>query len=500
MGKTKVKYSFAEWCRDNGHEDWLDRWDYELNGVGPEDVAYRTGNKYYFRCAREIHDSEKYQISVLTRGDSHVCCKKCNSIGQFLIDTYGENAIVNMWSDKNDLDPFCIHRCSHKQKVWLKCNISEHPDSEFYPYAIYHGARCKACSRASVITGFNDVATTHQEYVKYFLDHNDAKNVTRWSEKWISIVCPDCGHVTKKRVCDLISYPFNCKRCGDKSTYPNKYMYEFLFQLQKQYNFHIYPEHVFKWSKHLNDDGVSRRIYDFFLEYNNDTIIIEVHGEQHFNGSFQSYKGARTAEDEIKNDLYKKNLAVSNGVKEEHYIVIDARKSNSNWIQNSIMHSGLCDLFVFQENDIDWNKCDEIACKNLIKLSSSLWNDGVKSTAKIGEIIGKTRPTIISYLKKASSLGWCDYSPEYIKRYDRKPILCLDNNIAFESAEVCSDHSVDIFGFYMHAPSLNNAACGKCPTYKNMHFVYMSKDDFLLYNQMYPNLTVRDEYFINSNM
>ena len=496
---TKVKYSFAQWCLDNGHEDWLGLWDYELNDVGPDEVFYRTNHKYYFKCLREIHNSEQYQISVLTRGDSHVCCKKCNSIGQFLIDTYGENVISDMWSDKNNVDPFSVSKGSSKQKVWLKCNIAEHPDSEYYPVSICHGARCKACSKNSVVTGVNDVATTHPEYMKYFLNPNDAKNVARWSEKCVYIVCPDCGYITKKRVCDLISYPFNCKRCGDKSTYPNKYVYEFLFQLQKHYDFYIHPEHVFEWSKHLNDNGVSRRIYDFFIEYKGDIIIIEVHGEQHFNGSFQSYEGARTAEDELKNDLYKKNLAVSNGVKEKHYFVIDARKSNSSWIKNSIMNSDICNLFPFQENDIDWCKCDEMACKNLIKMASSLWNDGIKNTAKIGEIIGKTRPTIISYLKRASALGWCDYSPEYIKRYDRKPILCIDNNMAFESAEVCSKHSVNIFGIYMYASSVKNVACGNCSSYKNMHFKYISKDDFLRYNQLYPNLTIRDEYFTNFN-
>ena len=95
--------------------------------------------------------------------------------------------------------------------------------------------------------------TTSQgnKYKEYLLDKNDAYNNSRWSENKVMVVCPDCGHTMRKRICDLISYPFNCKRCGDKSTYPNKYMYEFLSQLSDKYHFDINPEYVFEWSKNL---------------------------------------------------------------------------------------------------------------------------------------------------------------------------------------------------------------------------------------------------------
>ena len=66
MKKTKVKYSFAEWCMDNNHQDWLDLWDYELNGVGPEEVAYRSGKKYWFKCPRGLHDGIYRCIANLT--------------------------------------------------------------------------------------------------------------------------------------------------------------------------------------------------------------------------------------------------------------------------------------------------------------------------------------------------------------------------------------------------------------------------------------------------
>ena len=32
--------SFAQWCIDNNHEDWLILWDYELNKISPYDISY----------------------------------------------------------------------------------------------------------------------------------------------------------------------------------------------------------------------------------------------------------------------------------------------------------------------------------------------------------------------------------------------------------------------------------------------------------------------------
>jgi predicted RNA-binding Zn-ribbon protein involved in translation (DUF1610 family) len=420
MKERKVKYSFDEWCRDSGHLDWLDLWDYELNEVSPEDVSYKSSKKYWFKCARGLHESEQRIPKLLVNGDSSVYCRKCDSIGQFLLDTYGDDALNNMWSEKNTIDPFLIAKNAKGVRVWLKCTQHNHPDSDFSPMSIVKGSLCKVCAKRSVVIGYNDLITTHPEYIKYFLNPEDANNVTRWSEKKVFVVCPDCGHVMIKRICDLISYPFNCQKCGDKSSYPNKYVYEFLLQLSKMYDFDIFPEHVFDWSKQLFSDGMSRRIYDFYITDNCKHIIIEVHGGQHFDGSFDQYPGGRTAEEEMQNDIYKKSLAVSNGILEHNYIVIDARQSSSKWIKQSILKSAILNIFPFNENDINWDRCEELACKNLVRIASELWNDGIKSTAEIGKRIGRTVQTTIVYLKKAHDLGWCDYTPKYLKACNRK--------------------------------------------------------------------------------
>ena len=92
----KFKKSFYDWCVENGKEDWLDLWDYELNGgCTPKDISYGSTKTYFFKCERGLHDGEEKVISDLTRRHAKFKCNACNSIGQYLIDSYGEKALKN---------------------------------------------------------------------------------------------------------------------------------------------------------------------------------------------------------------------------------------------------------------------------------------------------------------------------------------------------------------------------------------------------------------------
>lgn len=428
----KKLYSFEQWCLDNNHEDWIDLWDYDLNvGVSPSSISAGTHVKYWFKCPRGLHDSFQKELRILKKGDSSVTCRKCSSIGQFLIDQYGEDAIMKMWSDKNCEDPFLVAKGDSKKHVWIKCpnNIS-HPDSSYKPISIFHGSRCRACSKVSVIPGYNDIFTVYPNHAKYFFDIELSKTVTKWSERPVLVVCPDCKEIFYKRPCDLISNPFSCPRCGDNSTYPNKFVREFIRQLQNEYNIDMFQEHVFDWSKNL-DDGRKHRIYDFYLRYMNEDYVIEVHGEQHYNGSFGHFEGAKNLIDELRNDNFKKRLAINNGIKEQNYIEIDARKSDLNWIKKSIFDSHLNDIFNLKA--VNWYLCDEMACKSLVKIAADLWNSGIKSTTKICEKIGRSRATTIKYLKRAKGLGMCDYDPSLSFYYMGKAKMLNNQFCSVES-------------------------------------------------------------------
>lgn len=352
MKNTKVKYSFAEWCKDNGHEDWLSLWDYEWNEVCPDELSYGTTKQIYF-------------------------------------------------------------------------------------------------------------------------------------------ICPDCGCALQKTVYDLTHRPFNCPRCGDGSSYPNKFVYDFLVQLQQKFDFNIYPEHVFEWSKKVNGKNSWKR-YDFYVDYHGIQIIIEVHGEQHFNGSF--YRYGHSTQYEISNDNKKKQLAIDNNILESNYIVIDARKSNVNWIKNSILECGLSNTLPFLEEDIDWTRCHQTACKSLVKVVSDLWNDGIQSTEKIAKIIGKAKVTVISYLKAANDIGWCIYDAKHSKQLRARPVLCVTNNYIFASENVCASVSEEVFGQKIHRTSINKVASGKRSSVYGLEFTFTTKEEFLKMRQKQPEKTFGDLY------
>ena len=490
MLMKKDFYSFEQWCKDNKHEDWLDLWDYELNGKSPSEVTYKSGKKCWFKCPRGLHGSEIKNLHNITSGKAKLFCKKCRSFGQYLLDEFGENGVNTYWSNKNNFSPFEICRGS-KTKVWIKCAKDKtHPDYLTSAFLFSSGCRCPICGYNKLCQGVNDVYTTHPDVIKYFVNPEDAKTVTKSSEKIVDVVCPDCGHIMKKRVCDIVY--LNCPKCGDGSSYPNKYVYEFLIQLKDVYHFNIYPEHVFDWSSNLGINNKYRKIYDFYIEYNNEKIIIEVQGYQHYTGSF--YKYGHDVNYEINNDITKRELAIKNGILESNYIYIDAKKSNSDWIKKSILQCNLSSIFNFEEQDINWTRCNQIACKSLVKTVSELWNNGIKSTAKIADIIGKRKGTVIDYLKRAAEIGLCKYNPQDSHKIRTKPIKCLDNNYAFSSINVCSKMSDIIFGRHLIEGSICQVANGISGSIYDLHFTYITKEDFLQLKDTFPNCVFGDIY------
>lgn len=61
--KSQFKMSFKEWCLENNLEHVLNLWDYELNKCTPENVGYKSGRKFYFKCPNGLHESELFQIA-----------------------------------------------------------------------------------------------------------------------------------------------------------------------------------------------------------------------------------------------------------------------------------------------------------------------------------------------------------------------------------------------------------------------------------------------------
>lgn len=483
MKTIKVKYSFAEWCNDNNHQDWLDRWDYELNKVGPEDVAAGSNKKYYFKCPRGIHPSDGTVLHNITYRFASLKCRRCGSIGQWIVDNLcngNEQLLGKYWSDLNTVSPYDTERYSRKQCLFKCISDITHPDYLLACAEFVGRDKCPVCTGHRVIADVNSVAAIYPEYISCFVNRDDAFKYSAGSGQKVDFVCSDCGNHYSRQIRYAVEYNFSCPYCGDGKSYPAKYVAEFLMQIKKLHDIGFTPEKTFSWSVDKIDRR-KKRVYDFCLD-TQDIILIEVHGRQHFQYGFDCF-GGRTSDEEYQNDLLKYNLAINNGILKERYIVLDCRESRGKWIKEAIMESGLPALLHFEECDIDWDKCGVAATSNLVKRTCDLWISGIKNLKEISKLIGVSHSSVCNYIKKGDELGLIDYVSPMIK-----PVICLENNYAFWCPSVCERLSENLFGIYISKKKITDTASGRRESINDLHFKYITQKEFNQIKNITPYL------------
>jgi hypothetical protein len=87
--ESKVKClecnSFESWCIKNKRTDLLELWDFNLNKVKPDEVAFTSKKEYFFKCEKGIHESYPYKLSNVTkRPHRNQKCVYCNSFACLL--------------------------------------------------------------------------------------------------------------------------------------------------------------------------------------------------------------------------------------------------------------------------------------------------------------------------------------------------------------------------------------------------------------------------------
>jgi hypothetical protein len=229
---------------------------------------------------------------------------------------------------------------------------------------------CKSCSMTrrnqKSPPDENSLWTTHPEIASLLDSKEDGYRFTYGSAKKANFKCSECGYIDKnKRITTVVRKGFNCPRCSDGISYPEKFMHNMLQQLEIEYDI----QKVFNWSHNKR--------YDFYIPLLN--CIIETHGEQHYRGGYE-FIGGKNLKEEQENDKLKEQLARDYGI--ENYIIIDCRKSELNFLKNSILNSKLNNIFNL--SNIDWGKCHEYSCSSIVKQACGLWNDGIRNSTTIG--------------------------------------------------------------------------------------------------------------------
>lgn len=305
-----------------------------------------------------------------------------------------------------------------RTKIQCECKICGYYWNPTPNNLLSSNSGCPVCSGNTVGKGINDLWTTHPHIAKLLKNPSDGYICSHANNsKKYTFICPICNCEIDKFVGDVCFHGLSCPSCSDGYSYPEKLMFNILkdigikFQTQKNFG-----------TKHK---------YDFFI--NSLNCIIETHGLQHYENMLYTLCG-KTLQEEQLNDIEKMNIALENNIK--HYIVIDCRKSELEYIKKSIMQSELPSLLNFKERDVDWNKCDLQSQKSIMIESCRLWNEG-KTKYQIADLFQVAPNTIITYLKRGAKLGICNYDKkneiEKNKIKCSKPVLCRTTNIKYKS-------------------------------------------------------------------
>lgn len=331
--KLKNSKSFYDWCYENldktEADEILNRWDYELNKCSPKNICYSsTGfnhKGYWFKCLEHLeHKSELHSINSFTNkiikdGKTNILeCKQCNSIAQYLIDTYGENALGMYWDyDKNkDVNPWEISRRTDKTKLWIRCtNKDYHGSYEVIPAELSIGRRCPYCSHNGAKIHPNDSLgkILQDKNLLYIWSEKNTKSpfkIAPHSQKKMWWKCPDGKHEDFYRdIASSNNYDFRCPKCegyskGEEKTdnylVKNKIINE--------------PQKTFEGLLGLGKGLLS---YDFYLPTYN--LLIEIQGEQHEKPIDFKGKGLKYAKEQFNiqkiHDKRKREYAKEHNIK-----------------------------------------------------------------------------------------------------------------------------------------------------------------------------------------
>ena len=278
---------------------------------------------------------------------------------------------------------------------------------------------------------------------------------------------------------NLTKKGFSCSKCSDKISYPEKFMMSLLNQLDIKYIYQLSKKH-FDWCKNFR--------YDFYLpDYN---CIIETNGGQHYGKLINKNIDINYL---ISNDLEKKSEAIYQGI--EFYEWIDCSYSTPEYIINSIQESNLCKILCFNIKDINVQKCDFDASKNILKEICDYFNNNENITPNmLSNIFHLSTPTIKTYLKRGTKLGLCNYSTikmkeigkqkvaKYIHETRSLQIEAFDKSGTsmgvFYNANSVSKYFKDKLNITIHVSNIGAVCLGRYKQAKGYTFKYISKEEY----------------------
>ena len=236
------------------------------------------------------------------------------------------------------------------------------------------------------------------KYTKDFID-----NLTVGSDFKLYFKCKLCNTTIENpiRYRDLIDNKGHIRRCdfcGDKISIGEKFIGILLKELNIDYIKEL-GKTTFDWCNNYK--------YDFYFEFNNESYIIETHGEQHY----RDIGKGRSLEEEQLNDKIKKEIALKNNI--NNYIVLDCRKDEN--IKNNILNSNL--IKIIKEKNICWEEIYHKCFQPILFEVCKQWNEKGNTRENLLNICDNFKISEFKarkLLKTGESINICKYDSKLL--------------------------------------------------------------------------------------
>lgn len=213
----KIVKSFYDWCVENNRMDLNDRFDEGKNMCTSKDVSYRSNKNLWFKCPRNLHDSEQHVGHVVTKNEGvKLECHKCNSIAQVIIDKFGDDYLWSHWHPSNILNPWDVAYGHSRLKIAIQCSAVEYHVYDQTPQSFGRGIGCPYCN-GKMVHPMDSLSSVYPEIINRWSSKNDLSPYcyTPRSNKGAWLMCPVGKHDDYfQSLNNAYRYQYRCPECS----------------------------------------------------------------------------------------------------------------------------------------------------------------------------------------------------------------------------------------------------------------------------------------------
>ena len=299
------------------------------------------------------------------------------------------------------------------------------------PHNILNRLSCPVCSGKKIVQGINDLWTVRPDVAIMLQNKEDGYTNGIGSHNKEPFVCPECHKISNKDISKVASRGFSCNYCSDGISFPNKILRYILSNV-------CVDNVVFEWSP----DWLKPRKYDGYFELQGKSYVVEMDGGiGHGNKCFYNNTDGLIIDKEKDSLAHQYNVEV---------IRIDCNYTDIStrfeYIKSNILQSKLSNIVDLSL--ILWDECLKSALSSNIVKAADLYNE-YYNIEDISQILKCNRSTVRDWLKQASKINLCDYSPDTIRYHTCRKLpnntvgvqqVDYDNNVVASFVSVAEAH------------------------------------------------------------